>query len=86
MVKRSTLGALGMVALALLGGCSPESVEVASDPSKITYSRDARTDLCFATLGIKRLETGGRVAWSFSTTNVPCTLKVLALVPSEQRP
>lgn len=84
MSRARRLGVLG-AALLLLTACDPVTVEVTSDPNKTTYSRDARTGLCFATLGRKSTNTNGHTSWGFSTTNVPCSPEVLALVPPNQR-
>jgi hypothetical protein len=71
-----------MVSLMLLSGCDARSVSVDIDTSRITYSRDARTDLCFAALGRAPGSTLPTydVAESFSITNVPCSEKVLRQV------
>lgn len=76
------LGAIGLVLL--LAACDARSVEVDTNPANITYSRDARTDLCFASLGRAGGASVTDRARSFSMTNVPCTAEVLVLVPKNQ--
>ncbi len=77
-----TLGAIGLVLV--LAACDARSVKVDTNPANITYSRDTRTNLCFASLGRAGGDSWGDVASSFSMTNVPCTEEVLALVPKSQ--
>ena len=77
--------AIVLLACFALIGCKPESRETVSDPSLITYSRDARTGLCFATLGRYSVSTNGSGSESFSISNVPCTPAVMALLPANQR-
>jgi len=72
--------------LLFLWGCDARSVSVDTDPSKTTYSRDSRTNLCFATMGRAEAGSLSDIAKSFSVTNVPCSPEVLALVPEDQRP
>jgi uncharacterized lipoprotein YajG len=76
---------LSAAALALLAACDARTVTVEIAPEKATYSRDPRTDLCFAAFG--RAEGGsiGDVAKSFSVTTVPCSPQVLALIAKPQR-
>lgn len=74
-----------MVLMLALAGCSPASTEVDADPSKITYSRDTRTGLCFAALGRASVSSSGTVQQSMSITAVPCSPAVLALIPQQQR-
>lgn len=76
------------VSLALLGGltaCNPSSITVTIDPTLMTYSRDARTNLCLGTMGRQSVSSNGNVSLSFTTTQVPCSPEVLALVPVAQR-
>ena len=76
------LGAIGLIVM--LAACDARSVKVETNPKNITYSRDARTDLCFASLGRAAGNSVSDLADSFSMTNVPCTTEVLALVPKSQ--
>jgi hypothetical protein len=86
-VRNSPIGVTALFGtVLLLAGCEARSVSVDTDPSKTTYSRDVRTNLCFATMGRAEAGTMSDLAKSFSVTNVPCTPEVLALVPEDQRP
>lgn len=79
------------VAIALIGilllvvGCDAKTVSVALQPDKATYSRDVRTNLCFAAFGRANGWSLIGTAESFSVTAVPCTSDVLARVPPNQR-
>ena len=68
-----------LLVLPILAACDNASVRTDVDTKKITYSRDARTGLCFATLGRGESWIGVRAA-SFSMTHVPCTEQVMLLV------
>lgn len=83
MKHRLMLPILGAAAL-LLAACDASTVVTETDPTKITYSRDTRTKLCFATAG-RGAPFLAISADSFSMTGVPCTPEVLALVPARQR-
>lgn len=77
---------LGVVALILfVSGCDAKSVEIDTDPSQTTYSRDTRTGLCFASLGRAGKMAMSDMADSFSVTSVPCSPEVLRLVPEDQK-
>lgn len=76
---------LVIIALGFLAGCGPQTVETEVDPTKATYARDVRTNICFATLGRQSMDTGAKMSWSFSIAAVPCSPEVLALVPASQR-
>jgi hypothetical protein len=71
-------------ALGLLAACDAKTVAVETNPNRATYSRDARTNLCFASFGRSRAGNVVGNAESFSVTNVPCSAEVLALVPRAQ--
>ena len=73
-----------LVLTAVLASCDARSVTVDTNPANITYSRDARTNLCFASLGRAAGSSVTDRADSFSMTNVPCTDEVLALIPKSQ--
>lgn len=73
-----------MVAVAILVGCDARSVVIEVNPANMTYTRDARTDMCFASLGRASGSSFSDIAESFSMTYVPCTPAVLALVPVSQ--
>ena len=75
--------ALLTVTAALLAACDASTVTVDIDPSKTRYSRDIRTDQCFAAIGRGNPAVPVR-AESFSVAAVPCTEAVLALVPRAQ--
>jgi hypothetical protein len=77
-MRRAPLAALAATAL-LLVACDNASVRTEVDTRKITYSRDDRTGLCFATLGRGESWVGFRAA-SFSMTAVPCSEQVLRLI------
>jgi hypothetical protein len=68
-----------MAAAMLLLGCEVKTVLLDTDPTKATYSRDKRTNICFASFG----RADGVKA--FSVAGVPCTEAVLKLVPEGQR-
>jgi hypothetical protein len=72
----------GVAAAALaLTACDNAQVTTTLDPSKLTYARDARTNLCFAVIG--RANSAVAViqrAHSLSITQVPCTTEVLELI------
>ena len=72
------------LAIAALAGCDARSVTVEIDPSKITYSRDTRTNLCQGAVGRAAGHALSDLADSFSVFNVPCSPEVLALVPRSQ--
>lgn len=67
----------------LLTSCGND-ISVTVNPSVTTYARDARTDICFATIGRQIMDTGGKVSNIFSVAAVPCSPAVLALVPKSQ--
>ena len=77
--------AVALVACLALLGCKEESRKIASDPSVITYSRDVRTGLCFATIGIYSVSTALHGIEHISKSNVPCTPEVMNLIPMNQR-
>lgn len=77
MIRRPLL-ALGASVL-LLAACDNASVKTEIDTSKITYARDARTNICFAVLGRGESAVGVRAA-SFSMTTVPCSPEVMAQI------
>jgi hypothetical protein len=81
-VRMGVFGALGLITV--LASCDARSVEIDTNPANITYSRDARTNLCFASLGRAAGSSILGRARSFSMTYVPCTEEVLALVPKSQ--
>lgn len=83
-MKLALLTAAPLAALLYLAGCDARSVHIETDPGNTTYSRDKRTDLCFASLGRADGGSFSDKADSFSMTNVPCTPAVLALVPKSQ--
>lgn len=83
-MKFALSSAVGLAALLYLGGCDARSVHIDTDPSSTTYSRDKRTNLCFASLGRADGGSFSDKADSFSMTNVPCSPAVLALVPKSQ--
>lgn len=62
-----------------LAACDNAQVVTTVDTRKITYTQDARTHLCFATVGRSDDVVGMRAA-SLSFTHVPCTPEVLAWV------
>lgn len=72
------------LAIAALAGCDARSVTVEVDPSKITYSRDVRTNLCQGAIGRAAGDSISDIADSFSVYNVPCSPEVMALVPRSQ--
>lgn len=71
------LALAGMVLV--LAACDNAQVKTTLDTSKLTYSRDARTNLCYATVGRGESAIGMRAA-SLSFTHVPCTAEVLARI------
>lgn len=79
------IGALAVGALITLAGCDARTVNIETDPSKTSYSRDARTNICFASVGRAAKASMSDMADSFSITSVPCSAEVLALVPESQR-
>lgn len=83
-MKKALIISAALGALLLLVACDAKSVRTETDPTKTTYSRDARTDLCFATIGRAKGGNITGIASSFSVTNVPCSEAVLSLVPAEQ--
>ncbi len=64
---------------AVLVACDNAQVSTNLETRKLTYSQDARTSLCFATIGRSDDQMGTRAA-SLSFTHVPCTPEVLALI------
>lgn len=76
--------AIVAVAVVLLASCRADTVETEIDPTKVTYARDVRTSICFATVGRRSMDTGGKMSWSFSVTAVQCSPEVLNLVPISQ--
>lgn len=76
--------AMVLLAAVLLAACDAKTIETEIDPTLTTYSRDIRTSVCFAALGRESMDTGGKMSWSFSVANVPCSDAVLALVPIAQ--
>ena len=76
MMQR-TLALAGMVLV--LAACDNAQVRTTLDTSKLSYSRDARTNLCYATVGRGESAIGVRAA-SLSFTHVPCTDEVLARI------
>ncbi len=86
MKPYSALGAVLALVVAgiILASCDARSVSIKTDPSNLTYSRDKRTDMCFASLGRASGDNLTDIADSFSMTYVPCTLEVMALVPISQ--
>lgn len=83
-MKKALCTVVGLTAMLLLASCDARSVSVETDPEKTTYSRDVRTNLCFASVGRTGATTLTDIADSFSVTNVPCSPEVLALVPEDQ--
>jgi hypothetical protein len=83
-IRMARLALLLIIGLLVIG-CDAKTVAVETDPQKTTYSRDARTQLCFATIGRAPAGRIGDAADSFSVTNVPCTEAVMGLVPARQR-
>jgi hypothetical protein len=80
-MKRRMIPAAALLLLAgTLAACDAPSVRTDIDPSKITYTQDARTNLCFAVLGRGAVGELGVRANSFSMTNVPCSDAVLRQV------
>lgn len=79
-------GLLALCVILALAGCKPQTIGgVTSDPSKATYSYDRRTGLCFATFGVRLMDSAARFTESYSVSAVPCNEAVLALVPTEQQ-
>lgn len=70
---------LAVAAPLMLMACDNAQVRTTLDTSKLSYSRDARTNLCFATVGRAESAIGMRAA-SLSFTHVPCTPEVLAQI------
>ena len=70
---RTVLLILGALSVA---GCTQVRTPTAGDTSKIAYSQDSRTDLCFAST--KSVTYG--MSQVVSITNVPCSPAVLGLV------
>ncbi len=80
MNKMIWLGA-GVVLAAALTLAMRDHAQVVTtlDTTKLTYSQDALTNLCFATVGRGESALGVRAA-SLSFTHVPCTPQVLAVI------
>ena len=70
---------LAVIGLMAITACDNAQVRTQLDTSKLSYSRDSRTNLCFATIGRAEDVVGVRAA-SLSFTHVPCTPEVLALI------
>lgn len=67
----------------LLAGCNVSSRNVGSDEfdaSKLSYFKDARTNICYSVFGYDRVDSRGMSAAGLSHTAVACSPEVLALV------
>lgn len=76
-----------LIALSL-GACNPEAEEVSSSSfsgNKIAYFQDVRTGLCFSMISVSRVDSGGRLSYSVSHSNVPCSEKVEKLLRSNPK-
>lgn len=73
MMKKTTAALIFTTAALILAGCENRYVE---PPQAGTYWQSTETDLCFL--------TSGRYLEELSTTEVPCTPKVLARAAADK--
>jgi hypothetical protein len=72
--------AAAAIGLAILTGCAAKTMgRMNIDTNDIQYQRDDSTGLCFAFVGVGR--GGSIVPEGLGMTEVPCTDKVMALIP-----